>query len=221
MLTDFFVKKRWLYICIGMIFFIVASFLSFAVYLSERVVIPLNKTFYYLVTSTNHIEAGTYEAQLNGGAGYLLNCEDGAYVAVAVYLSEEVGKAVQQEMSNTSLIGVSVGDWQLINPKQHSYVNIYKNAMDCLYHCIEVLSMEIGRLDKGATQQSSRATLQILQKQLAYLSNRYEEVFGAFTQVCRDASERIEHVLADTIFAKDLRNIMCQLCDQYIQLTKI
>ena len=81
--------------------------------------------------------------------------------------------------------------------------------------------MEIGRLDKGATQQSSRATLQILQKQLVYLSNRYEEVFGVFTQVCRDASERIEHVLADTIFAKDLRNIMCQLCDQYIQLTKI
>jgi len=220
MSTDFYSKKHCLYIVYTLICCIIFGFLSCAVYFAKREVLTFNKTFYFLISKTEHVEVGIYETQLDGGAGYLLNHEGEEYVAVAVYLTEEVGKAVQASMNETLLLSISTEDLYLFNRKQRSRAQDYKAAMDCLYHCIEILSKEIARLDKGATQQSSMKMLRILQKQFAYLSKEYENRFSAFSMACGMVSERMEQLLSDIIYARDLREIMCYACDWYIQLAK-
>ena len=84
----FFNKKiyRWLLWGILGVFFLSTAF--YTVYIRKTVKIPLQRTFYFLVSTSTHIEAGTHFAAWNGGAGYLLQNGEREYVAYSVYLSE-------------------------------------------------------------------------------------------------------------------------------------
>ena len=56
--------------------------------------IDLNKTFYFLVTKTTHVEASTHEIELSGGEGYYLEVNEEGYVTFSVYLNETDSQTV-------------------------------------------------------------------------------------------------------------------------------
>lgn len=223
MSTDLFNKKRWAYIGLSQIFALFTFiFLIYAAFLSRAESVWLGKSFYFLVSQTEHIEVATYDARLNGGAGYLLEYNGRDYVALAVYLNEEDGNTVQAAMmkngENTGLIQVNVNRLYFKGCEEKKHAPLYQGALDCLYGCMEVLGVEIERLDDGATQQSSVRTLGLLLRQLKYLAAEYQTSYTACATVCNEAEECLRGILENTIYTKDLRYLLCNLSSEYIRL---
>ncbi len=191
----------------------------YAVYLSQMKRVRIGKHFYFLVLNTAHVEAGIFDGQLSGGAGYLLEYEGREYVALAVYFNEERGIAVQgglQEEGRLLAVHVDQLYFKTCLEKRKSY--LYQGAFDCLYGCMEVLGWEIDRLDNGGTQQSTIRTLEILLRQLRYLASLYEDDFTQCAQVCKRTSETVSMIVSDVVYAKDLRYLLCDMTVEYIRL---
>ncbi len=218
MQTDFFRKKIYFVILASLLALFITLTAIYAAFLSQAESLWLGKSFYFLVSNTEHVEAGAYDVQLSGGAGYLLDHNERAYVALAVYLKEEEGISVQGGMDHTTLLQINVDKLYFKTLKQKKNKPLYQGALDCLYGCMEVLGLEIKRLDNGATQQSSMHTLSILLKQLCYLAKAYREDFSACADVCKYASEQLDALLSNIIYVKDLRYLLCDLTSGYIQL---
>lgn len=223
MQTDFFTKKRWIYPFIsGVLALFVLLFLAYAVYLSRVKAVWLGKSVYFLVSDNTHIEAAAQDVRLDGGAGYLLEYGDCEYVALAVYLDGEDGRAVQAATSQngqaTALLQINVDKLYFKSCKEKKNASFYQSALECLYGCMQVLGLEIDRLDNGATQQSSARTLGILLKQFRYLAGTYQESFPACAKVYTNAGESLDVVLKDTVYVKDLRYLLCDLSVGYLRL---
>jgi hypothetical protein len=220
MQTDFFIKKRWIYLGISQLLAaFVLIMLVYAAFLSRAETVWVGKSFYFLVSKTEHIEAGAYDAKLDGGAGYLLEYEGREYVALAVYLNGEDGRAVHAANGeDTKLLQMDIDKLFFKGCSEKKNAPLYQGALDCLYGCMEVLGLEIDRLDDGATQQSAARTLGILLKQLRYLAQEYQTSFASCAKVCASAGERLEALLSDTIYAKDLRYLLCELSTGYMRL---
>lgn len=220
MQTDFFMKKRWIYLGISQLLaaFVLIT-LVYAAFLSRAEAIWVGKSFYFLVSKTDHIEAGAYDAKLDGGAGYLLEYEGREYVVLAVYLNGEDGRAVHAANGeDTKLLQMHIDKLFFKSCAEKKKAPLYQGALECLYGCMEVLGLEIDRLDDGATQQSSIQTLGILLKQLRYLALEYQESFSPCAKVCASAGESLNALLNDTVYAKDLRYLLCELSTGYIRL---
>lgn len=220
MQTDFFIKKRWIYLGISQLLaaFVLITFV-YAAFLSRAETVWVGKSFYFLVSNTEHVEAGAYDVRLDGGAGYLLDYDGREYVVLAVYLNGEDGRAVRAANDkNTALLQINVDRLFFKDCAEKKKAPLYQGALECLYGCMEVLGLEIDRLDDGATQQSSMQTLGILLKQLRYLALEYQESFAPCAKVCASAGESLDALLKDTIYAKDLRYLLCELSTGYMRL---
>ena len=216
-------KKRWIYLGISQLLAaFVLIMLFYAVFLSRTETVWVGKSFYFLVSKTEHIEAGAHDAKLDGGAGYLLEYGGREYVALAVYLDGEDGRAVQAAMTangeDTKLLQMDIDKLFFKGCAEKKNAPLYQGALECLYGCMEVLGLEIDRLDDGATQQSSMQTLGLLLKQLRYLASEYQTSFASCAKVCANAVESLSALLSDTIYAKDLRYLLCDLSAEYIRL---
>lgn len=228
MATDFCikkVKKNWLYIAIVQLFSaLVIAFFCYAAVLSRAEEVRLGKSFYFLVSETDHVEAGAYDARLNGGAGYLLEYDGREYVALAVYLDGEDGEAVQTAMAergeNTRLLQINAEYLYFKTRQEKKDSELYTGALNCLHSCMQILDREIVRLDKGATQQSSKRVLEVLSKQLEYLGKEYETTYTACAEVCQETGARLRELASDTIYGKDLRYLLCELSTKYLELTE-
>lgn len=181
----------------------------------------LSKTFYFLVADDMHIEASTHETHLQGGAGYLLDLEGEEWVAYQVYFSPEQAKRVQSGLTAPSkVLTVSTEKVYFKTKQEKRLVNTVKNAFSCLDDYIEVLSAEIARLDKGATQQSSKRILTVLTRQCAYAADKYEKDLPSFSRVLRDLQERLNVCIKGMVYSKDLRYALCEACFGYIRLSQ-
>ena len=216
-------KKRWGYSFISIVLavFVFLSFI-YAAYLSCVKVVWIGKSIHFLVSENTHIEASVQNVRLDGGAGYLLERGDKKYVALSVYFNEEDGKSVQVAILNrgedVSLLTIPVDKLYFKTCQEKEFSSIYQGALECLYGCMEVLGLEIARLDKGATQQSSLRILSMLLKQLRYLSVEYEESFALCASVCKKGEESLQEMLQKQIYTKDLRYLLCDLSVGYLQL---
>ncbi len=224
MQTDFFAKKRWIYFLICQFFMLfVTTVFIYAVFLSGAKSVWIGKNFYFLVSENEHVEAGALDVKLDGGAGYLFHYKGKEYVVWSVYFNGEDGKTVQASTSAngkaTSLLEVGVERLYFKSCKEKKNASLYQDALACLYNCMEVLGLEIERLDNGATQRSSVETLKILLTQLRYLSKRYEGNFCAYADVCIQAGEYLETLIEDIVYTKDLRYLLCDLSSKYIKLS--
>ena len=181
----------------------------------------LSKAFYFLVADDMHLEASTHETLLRGGAGYLVDLEGKEWVAYQVYFSPEQAKLVQSGLTAPSKVVTLSTEKVYFKTKQEKrLVNIVKDAFSCLDDYIELLSAEIARLDKGATQQSSKRILTVLTRQCAYVADKYEKDLTSFSRVLRDLQERLNGCIKGTVYTKDLRYALCEACIGYIRLSQ-
>lgn len=219
MQTDFFRKKSWI-AAVGCLLVLFVFFtVVYAAFLGRAQSVWLGQSFYFLLSNAEHVEAGAYDAQFNGGAGYLLEYGGNEYVVLSVYMKEEEGIAVQNSMADKAeILQIDVGRLYFKTCEEKRRATLYQSALNCLHGCMEVLDEEINRLARGATQQSALRILGILWRQLEYLSTAYEESFPKYAQVCKCASEQLNDLLSDIVYVKDLRYLLCDLTKDYIQI---
>ena len=216
-------KKQWWYIALSQILAaIIGVCMCYAVMLNYANAVWLGKSFYFLVSGNTHVDAGTHETRLNGGAGYLLEYEGNAYVAWSVYFNEADGLAVQTGILEPSKL-VKRGVSYLYFKKRADKKNrkIIEGALNSFYGCMDVLSQGVSMLDQGLTQQSCKRLLTLLNKEYAYMGEVYRECYPSFSIVCETMKTMLSDILNKPIYGKDLRYLLCSACDAYIRLASV
>ncbi len=226
MQMDFFYKKRWIYILFSQIF--VGSFILFLAYsafMARVESVYHGRAFYFLVTEANSVAVGSWDARLNGGAGYPLSVNNETCIVMSVYLNEEDCKNVLTALQNTgedvSLIAYQAERLYFKSKEAKRNKDGYIGAFNSLYGAISVLEQMINRLDGGMTQAACQRTLMQLVKVLEYNAAAYQESFPAYAQVCKVAGKRLHFIAENTVYTKDLRYALCDLAIKYLKLTKL
>ncbi|MBE7068858.1 MAG: hypothetical protein E7381_06130, partial [Clostridiales bacterium] len=222
MKTELFRKKIFkLCVIITSMITVAFSFL-YAIYLSKVKTIDTSKSFYYLVSTSTHIEASAHGITQMGGAGYYIEEEGKIFVALSVYTSQLQAIEVQKSLKNTSteILSQTSPKIYLKSRVDKNRIQAYKNAFSLLDNWIRFLEREIARLEGGATQQSSKRILLSLHKQFTFASKEYESAFLGFSKICRVADEKLSNILQSVVYLKDLRYVLCHLCDSYLRLSE-
>ncbi len=200
------------------------SAIAYANVFTTAQTVAIDKEFYYLVDESTHTQAVGSFAQLQGGAGYLLDGNTREYVAYSVYFNKQDGEAAKKALleyqTQPILHVISIQSLVFKTPKEKRRAPIVINAFSCLDGCMQVLNREIARLDNGATQQSSKRILSTLIDQFAYLEREYKTSYPAFSNICKNAQMQLQPCVADIIYVKDLRYILCDLGVAYKQLSE-
>ena len=182
------------------------------------------RNFYFLVAEGGSVEVSTQTIGLQGGAGYSLLYEDGVYAAYSVYFSEDESKVAQGSVEKTGehaeIVVVTSKPLYLKTEKQKKHATTISGAFESLYGCMQVLHGEIARLERGATQESSKRILQTLSRQFSFLAKEYEKTIAGYKKACKNAEERLLEVTKGVVYAKDLRYILCELSVAYANLSK-
>ena len=185
--------------------------------------IDVNKEFYFLVDTSSHVQASTHEVQLVGGAGYLLQNENGAVVAFSVYVDEtdatRAKDLLKKTGTNANVLALQSGTLK-IQRKDRENAKRLQGAMESLYGNICVLEKEIARLENGATQQSSARILDTIARNLEYLAKTYGEYYGAYGKLCLETAKTLKAQKEEIIYVKDLRYLQCALCVSYLDLVE-
>lgn len=219
MSTGFFWKKFVRVFSCVLSFAIVIAIMLYAGVLSSVRVVDARRKFYFLVSEDTHVQAGAYDAVLNGGAGYLLDVDGREYVVLAVYLTETEGEIVANSFEkDVRLLTVGTGKLYFKTREQKKLCGVVESALSRSYSCMEILNGEIARLDKGGTQESSKRILETLRGQFSYMGEENKEMYPKFSAVCQNAEKRLATICSDIVYAKDLRYLQCELCVSYLEL---
>ncbi len=177
------------------------------------------KNFYYLVREEENVEVSAEFAKLEGGAGYLLEEEEGQYVALSVYLNEEDAQAVLEGLQSEKAVRLLPKGIENLyfKGKDKRKSTLYVNALRTLEGYMSVLNECIARLEKGETQENCKRILQILERQFAYAQEEYEG-YPAFATSCGEWSDTLREMGEETVYVKDLRYLLCGQVERYLQL---
>lgn len=218
MTTDFFIKRRWFALFTAFLFTMLFTLTAYVYTLTRAQFVWLGKSFYFLVSADTHIQSATHEAQLNGGAGYLLTDGTCQYTAYSVYLTDDIAYAVQAGMQEETLVVEKRAEYLTFRGKDKEKSRMYQGAFNALYGCMDILTQTISRLENGETQQNCKRILQIIERQFDYMSSTYQTQYPAFASVCKSLSEGIGAIAGKVIFCKDLRYLLCVSCEEYLRL---
>ena len=119
----------------------------------------------------------------------------------------------------SSVVSVQ-GKCYLKGVKQKENAAFFAGAFESLYGCMQVLNGEIKRLERGATQESSKRILQTVSRQFSFLKKQYAEKVAGYANACENAQKRLSEMLSNIIYAKDLRYLLCELSVAYANLSK-
>ena len=225
MSTDFLIKGK-IFKVLAFLFSVLFVFCSlvYAILIQKAEVEKVSKNFYFLVSNSMHVEASTHAALLNGGAGYVLESGNREYAAYAVYLKEADVEWAQSCMANagenTRILVLKSGDLYFKGEREKLSKESILGAFSCFYDCISILEQEIGRLEGGATQQSSKRILNVLKRQFAYLALEYDKAFPWYSTACRSAENFLQESMESVVYVTDLRYLACELCFSYIELSE-
>ena len=177
----------------------------------------IDKHFYFVVSTEAYTEVGAHFAQQNGGAGYILQSNNGERIAFSVYLKSSEAEAVQASLDTytETEIAVYAVETLYFRGRQRKNTQMIKGAFSSLYGVIEILINEIKNLDRGQTQEECKRILSMLEGQLEYLSQTYSD-YEIFASVCQSAAQSLRATSSQTVFAKDLRYLACGLCVGYV-----
>lgn len=191
----------------------------YAYVLGHVTITPVFRSFYFLVSKTEHVQAGVYQSVLDGGAGFVIE-ENGAYfVALSVYTDANQAEGVKQRLTkDTEIIECSVERLYFKGYKEKRAQREIVSAFFCLDGCIEVLEKEVSRLDKGATQSSSKNILRVLLRQFSFLGEKYGDLIPIFGGLCNRAIEQIEESLQGIVYATKLRYLLCDACFSLVEM---
>ena len=186
--------------------------------------VVMAKHFYFLVSDDQSIEVSKEMIELQGGAGYALVHENETYAAYAVYFSSDESKSAQSSViemgKNAKVVEISCAPLYLKTAKQKENAAFFAGAFESFYGCMQVLNGEIKRLERGATQESSKRILQTLSRQFSFLKKQYAEKVAGYANACKNAQKRLSEMLSNIIYAKDLRYLLCELSVAYANLSK-
>lgn len=222
MLTDFFTKRTIKKLFCVIVAAWLAVVMCLAVNVKNRAFVDVNKNFYFLVSTSANIQASAHFVEWNGGAGYLLKTDETEYVVYAVYLHSNDGEMAQASLvdEKSRILSYSVGKVYLHDRKLKGHIEQIKGAFESFYGCLLVLEEGINNLAHNGTQEEIKRVLQILNKQFDFLALSYRKIWPQYAEVCKNGSNEISNILNETIFLKDLRFILCQLCVGYIDFSK-
>lgn len=202
---------------------ILAGTACYSLLLSKAKIVPMDAQFYFLVNGDTHVEAGAEFVKLSGGAGYLLEYENREYAVLSVYLKQSDGETVQASLfaqgEDTELIEISVRSLCFKTPSEKKDANMYIGALRSLYGCMSVLEGCVARLEKGMTQEGCKRLLFPLQRQFDFLSESYEGGYPSFSKLCKQTAHKLADLGTQTLYVKDLRYLLCELADNYTQLS--
>ncbi len=213
-------KKKIKSLAVSLAFFVVFSLSIYAGTLSFAARVEEEKHFYFLVSENTHVQAGAYDAVLDGGAGYLLETDGRAYVAISVYLTENESEKVANGFDESvSVLAINTGKLWFKTREERRKKDIVESALKRAYSCMELIAEEIKRLDNGGTQDSSKRILEIIKRQFVFMEREHKEKYRAFSAVCQRARNELETICFGTVYAKDLRYLLCELCVSYKELS--
>lgn len=209
----------WTGVCCCFAFIVVCIVYSFAV--KKASVVYVNTDYFFVVKGYENTEVGSFESEQLGGAGYPMLVDGKTCVAINVYNNVSEAERVKETLGEDYWVyTIRSNPLYLLTNQQKIRKESYKGAFASLDGCIQVLSGEIKRLDKGATQQSSKKVLDGLQRQFSYLAKSYQKDFPEYSVLCEKAGEELREETKDIVYAKKLRALLCQLCEKYCVLTR-
>ena len=198
---------------------------GYSLLLSKIKTVPMGTNFYFLVSEDTHVEAGAEFVKLGGGAGYLLEYENREYAVLSVYLKQSDGEAVQASLfaqgESTEMITIHVDSLCFKTTSDKKDSNMYVGALRSLYGCMTVLEGCVARLEKGMTQEQCKRLLFPLQRQFGFLSKSYEKEYPSFSRLCKQTARKLADLGTQTLYVKDLRYMLCELADNYTQLSAV
>lgn len=204
------------------LFAFILSTLSYGYLLQSATRVYLQSAFYYLALDTSHVEVGAYDVYNDGGAGYLLVDGERERVAYSVYLSqteaEKVLKALSSQGKQVVLVEKNAPTLCFLTHAEKVFSQVAVGALNSYFGCIQILSQEISRLDKGATQQSSKKVLQTLYRALDYLAAHYKTKYSTFSTQCTASAEEVGRILKGIVYTNDLRFLLCEWVERYLFL---
>ncbi len=200
------------------------SALFYAKTLENASAVGVERKFYFLVSEGRSVQVSAEMMELQGGAGYSLFYDNGEYAAYSVYLTEDEIKIAQSSVvqtgENAEIVVVTSKPLYLKTQKEKKQAAAISGAFESLYGCMQVLNGEIARLEKGATQESSKRILQTLARQFSFLGKRYAETVAGYEKACKNAQERLLEATKAAVYAKELRYALCELSVAYANLSK-
>ncbi len=222
MSADFFKKKFGRIVVCFLALFVTVGGLLYAWQVKTRVRINTSKQFYFLIDTSVNVQASTYGAQSDGGAGDLLTVEENTGVAYSVYFTEEESQqaknSLQTSYANVSVWVISAPDIYIKKRKAKALAEKIEGAFESLYNNMQVLNTQTSRLEDGGTQQSCARILNILASNFAYLGLEYKTVLPAYAKKCDEIAAVLNALTYGVIYVRDLRYLLCELCVSYVQL---
>ena len=85
---------------------------------------------------------------------------------------------------------------------------------------MEILNESITRLEEGGTQEEGKRILKELIEQMEFLSQECKSFFSACAKICREEIESLKRIESGTLYLKDLRYVLCEFTDKYLELGK-
>ena len=220
----FYLKKVGLALAVVLTVGFAYSAIAYANVFATAQTVALDKNFYYLVDESTHTQAVSSFATLHGGAGYLLEGDEREYVAYSMYLDKQDGEmakmALSEYQTQPAVRVISIDTLVFKTREEKRQASMVVGAFSCLDGCMQVLNREIVRLDNGATQQSSKRILSTLINQFSYLQQQYQTSYPTFAAVCKNTAMQLETCVADIVYVKDLRYVLCDLGVGYKNLSE-
>ena len=192
--------------------------------LSKIKVYSFQVFYYYLVTDDLRVDAGAEFVRLEGGAGYLIEQNGREYVALNVYTNKGAGEQVRENLTeqckSTYLKEIGVKKLYFWEKNDKRNADIYISALKCLQGDIALLETCGNLLEKGETQEQCKGLLKTLSQQMAFQGKKNERRYKAFSKLCERVTEKIERLLKGILYTKDVRYLLCETVDEYINLAK-
>lgn len=222
MATVFFKRKYLSVVAVAtaLLFSVVVGLYAF--FLNGLHYYPLEKSFYFLVDNSTHIDACVATSTLQGGAGYIVDDGTREYSAMSVYLTKSAGEVAQSGLVDErsySLLEKRIDGLYFKTVSQKRRKARVLSAFRCLDACIQVLNGEIRRLEDNATQRSTKRVLTDLAKQFIFLAQEYQRDFSNYAIFCDKVGKILNALTQGIVYARDLRYLCCSVCDGFVQLS--
>ena len=222
MKTDFFYKKAkgWFGVFLSIVFMFGVLYIIGTTFCAAS--LETEKVFYFLTSTSSHIQASTHNAQYLGGAGFILKNDQREYVTYAVYTEESLAKqaykSLKEQEEEICVLTIRAKNARILSKNQKKHATVYESALCCLSAHIQLLNDEISRLESGATQESTKRFLDIQMKQFSYMEKTYQKQFAAFATVCQESLTLMKEMHSTIVYVKDMRYLLCFLCQNYVDL---
>ena len=192
-------------------------------YLQSAIKISLQKTFYFLTSQPQSVQACILSVRKDGGAGFLLKSEENDKVALCVYFqgeeAEKARNANLQKYENLQITSITCSTLFVKRSADKKQAKIIKSGFDGIYTVVKLLGETEKALEKGATQNRVKSLLISVSAYLEELSDVYEENgLKNFKKVFKNAKSEMDKICENVIYLKDLRHLSCRLCSDYFDL---